>query len=216
MRFKKLILLTNQLQATQAFYSGLLGLPLVEQTCEQVSFQVGASVLTFQAVVGPHHYHFAFSIPCNQIEEAQVWMAERLDLIPIQDSRTIIRFEDWRASSIYFYDNNRNIVELIARTDLENPSSEAFSSQSILFINEIGIGTRDPLGVFQTIEEMVGFPAYSKGPFREDFIAQGFEDCLFVVSRSSRSWYPTDDAVAIHPVEVVLETDSETFCLSIN
>ena len=58
---------------------------------------------------------------------------------------TIAQFENWNANAVYFYDNNGNILEFIARHDLQNNQFTPFNSESILNISEIGIVSEAPL-----------------------------------------------------------------------
>jgi hypothetical protein len=51
----------------------------------------------------------------------------------------IADFVNWRAKSVYFFDPAGNIIELIARFDLNNASSEKFSSEQFLSLSEIGL-----------------------------------------------------------------------------
>ena len=54
--------------------------------------------------------------------EAFAWANKKVELIPITPTSNIADFKNWNAKAFYFYDNNQNIVEFIARFDLDNNS----------------------------------------------------------------------------------------------
>ena len=216
MKVQELILYSNNLTDTELFYSKILELDVINKSENQISFMIGTSVLTFKITSSTPTYHFAFNIPCNQIEEAVKWISNKIELIKINNPDVIVSFENWKAKSIYFFDNNNNIVELISKSDLENDCKNAFSKNSLLNINEVGIGTTNPETIYNLINKETNLPQYHKGPFREDFIAQGFEDCLFVISKNNRNWFPTNNLVQIHPLSVILKNDYRIYTLDFN
>lgn len=194
MNFEELILYTSDLNSTENFYRNTLELELINKSSSSISFKIGLTKLTFKySNLNENAYnHFAINIPSNQINNALKWISQRCSPILNSDKEYITSFDNWKAKSIYFYDNNENILELIQRDDLNNPSNSDFDSNSFLTINEVGIATENPLLIYNQISSRINFPQFSKGPFRDDFIAQGFEDCLFVISSDKRNWYPTN------------------------
>lgn len=216
MKIQELILYSSNLVETEKFYTEMLDLSLKQKTINKISFKIGESILSFKRSKSNHKYHFALNIPSNQIDNAKKWVSKKLKLIKMNNPEIIVSFDNWNAKSIYFYDNNRNIVELIAKFDLKNNSINEFSEESLLCINEIGVGTNDTKSIYNVIKKTINIPEYIKGPFREDFIAQGFENCLFVISKNNRNWYPTNDKVEIHPLEAIIKSQTEMFVLKIN
>lgn len=126
------------------------------------------------------------------MNDAMKWTLQRTSLIEAENS-FITDFESWKAQAIYFFDNNRNILEFICRTDLKNPTDKPFSVETILNINEIGLVADQPLQTAKEIVEKTGTEYFSKGPIREDFVAVGTDNGLFVISNPSRKWYPTQE-----------------------
>ncbi len=58
----------------------------------------------------------------------------------IDDDKSFIAdFIDWHARSVYFFDPAGNIVELIARDDLNDVADGAFSSRQFRNISETGL-----------------------------------------------------------------------------
>lgn len=200
-------LLTNHLAETKAFYTERMGLKPIEQHENSVSFQVGSSILSFRMSTEiPHpNYHYAFNIPHNQFQEAVAWACEKFDIIRNHENEIVTDFPNWNAKSIYFYDNNENILELIARFDLNNTSDLPFSGASLLSISEAGIVTDDPLGFGENLLNGYGIPFFSRGPKREDFCAMGTDEGLFVISKSTRNWYPTNHRAEKFPMKLKVE-----------
>ena len=91
----------------------------------------GKSKLIFEETdidVNPY-YHFAFNIPSNKFEEAFEWMKQKVELLWLEDYKSYIAdFVNWHAKSFYFLDPAGNILELIARFDLNDTVEEKFSS----------------------------------------------------------------------------------------
>src|SRR3954453_13270704 len=116
MNILEIEILSDNLVETEMFYAELLGLPTTRKDQNSISFLAGKSILTFiQSNELNPTYHFAFNIPNNKINEAVNWASSKVDLIDSSDSRIVANFESWNAKAFYFYDNNRNILEFIAR-----------------------------------------------------------------------------------------------------
>ena len=183
---------SNNIQQTATFYKDILDLPIIEKTKESVSIQAGNSVLEF--IENPEFksiYHFAFNIPENKLDEAIDWCKSKVDLIFIEDQKVITNFENWNANAIYFYDNSSNLLEFIARHDLDNAQTEAFSSNAILNISEIGIVSENPLALGEQLIEQHGLEFFSKNANSELFAAVGDDEGLLIMVKPNRNWYPT-------------------------
>ena len=79
MRFRELRLLTARLTEQKEFYTGTLGLPLVDERDRHITIQAGETQLVFTQVVdgSEPYYHFAFNIPENKLAQAKEWLAAR-------------------------------------------------------------------------------------------------------------------------------------------
>lgn len=192
MKILEIELLSNNLFSTEQFYTEILGLEIKEKGSNKISFHAGKSILTFiQSEAQKAFYHFAFNIPHNQLEEALEWISSKTALIPVNEHSVIADFDTWYAKSIYFYDNNGNILEFIARYQLDNFSEKVFGPTSILSISEIGIVTDNPL---KTAEDFVlneGLSYFPKGIKNEKFATLGTDEGLFIIVSTNRNWYPT-------------------------
>jgi catechol 2,3-dioxygenase-like lactoylglutathione lyase family enzyme len=206
MKIREIELLTDHLEETARFYAAILGFAQIGASSDRISFQVGESVLTFKRSVSTKPiYHFAFTIPSNKIEEALAWVAGITTVIGNADGELITEFENWKARAVYFYDNNENILELIARADLNNPSEETFGTPSILSISEMGLVADEPLELAAQLCNDKQLDYFSKGPKRNDFVAVGTDEGLFVISNPDRNWYPTQKRAEKFPTIIEIE-----------
>lgn len=197
MKIQTLSLLTDNLEETINFYQDILGISLIEQNDSSVSFKAGYSILRFHLTKDfQPTYHFAFNIPCSQIEQALEWAKDKLEIIPETENNIIADFKNWNAKAFYFYDNNRNVVEFIARFDLHNESNQPFTGASIVSISEAGIPVTN---VEQTCEELnrkFGLDYFSKQRPLKGFAAVGDDEGLFIIVDINRNWYPTQQTSA--------------------
>lgn len=199
---------TNNIQQTLTFYTTVLGLSIVKNNEETLSIQAGNSILEF--VENPQFnsiYHFAFNIPENKLDEAIEWCKNKVDLIFIEDQNVITNFENWNANAVYFYDNNGNLLEFIARHDLNNTQNESFSSKSILNISEIGIVNENPLALGKELIAKHNLKFFSKNDNSELFAAVGDDEGLLIIVKPNRNWYPTQTPSQSNKTQVRIENN---------
>lgn len=206
-------LLEIQLQSadilsTQRFYEETLGMKIVAAGETTVTIAAGSSTLIFnKAQRGNPHYHFAFTIPANQFEEAHTWAGRRVVLLPVTAGHTIADFKHWNAKAFYFYDNNRNIVEFIARFDLDNSSSQPFNGGSVCSVSEIGIVADHAKEYSRQVIETYGLPYFFRQPPQDDFAAVGDDNGLFILVNDKRNWYPTQQPAG--KFETIIKAEHE-------
>jgi hypothetical protein len=193
MNILELELLSDDILRTEVFYNQVLGLETIYKDSFCISFNAGATKLTFHFSqnVKPV-YHFAFDVPNNKLLEAFSWIEKKTAIMYVIPPDKIADFYNWNAKSFYFYDTNGNILEFIARNDLDNASRNPFDGKSILSVSEIGL-------VFKNVEEQCdelfdkyGLTPYSKQPKLPKFIVLGTATGLFILVEENRDWYPTD------------------------
>lgn len=214
MKLEHIQIQTPNIQKTTAFYQDILELSIIEKTINSVSIQAGNSILKF--IEEPSFksiYHFAFNIPENKLNEAIEWCRNKVDLIVIEDQDVITNFENWNAHAVYFYDNNGNLLEFIARHDLHNSETETFSSKSILNISEIGIVNENPLELGKQLIEKHGLNFFSKNTNSEAFAAIGNDEGLLIMVRPNRNWYPTQTPSESNKTEIRLQKNGNSFDL---
>ncbi|MFD2939394.1 VOC family protein [Flavobacterium notoginsengisoli] len=214
MKLEKIQIQTSNIQKTTAFYQDILELSIIEKTTNSVSIKAGNSILKFIEEPGfKSIYHFAFNIPENKLAEAIQWCRNKTDLIVIENQNVITNFENWNAHAIYFYDNNGNLLEFIARHDLHNSETETFSSKSILNISEIGIVNENPLELGNELISKYDLNFFSKNTNSEAFAAIGDDEGLLIMVRPNRNWYPTQTPSESNKTEISLENNGSVVYL---
>ena len=214
MKLEKIQIQTSNIQKTTAFYQDILELSIIEKTTNSVSIKAGNSILKFIEEPGfKSIYHFAFNIPENKLAEAIQWCRNKTDLIVIENQNVITNFENWNAHAIYFYDNNGNLLEFIARHDLHNSETETFSSKSILNISEIGIVNENLLELGNELISKYDLNFFSKNTNSEAFAAIGDDEGLLIMVSPNRNWYPTQTPSESNKTEISLENNGSVVYL---
>ncbi|MGB1219771.1 MAG: VOC family protein [Flavobacteriales bacterium] len=192
MKIQELEIYTPRLEEQTKFYSQVLELDSITKTNTSVSFQIGKSILKLIRRDEFTPYHYAINIPANQEVEALKWLKERVDVLKYENSM-IQYFDFWNAYAIYFYDADKNIVELIARKNLENNSRKPFSKNALLEISEIGMPTFDINKEYKVLKEIADIAIHSGN--LERFCALGDENGLFIAinKEEKKEWFPTKD-----------------------
>ncbi|TDW51888.1 catechol-2,3-dioxygenase [Flavobacterium sp. 270] len=217
MKVEQIQIQTKNIQETFFFYKDILELKIIEKDEKSVTIQAGNSILKFvENSQFNSIYHFAFNIPQNKLEEAIEWCKSKVDLIIIEDQNVITNFENWNAHAVYFYDNNGNLLEFIARHDLENQQSGEFNSKSILNISEIGIVTKNPLELGKELIAKHGLEFFSKNTNSEAFSAIGDDEGLLILVTPNRNWYPTQTPSENNELEVILKNNENRIELNFN
>jgi len=207
MNIKELTIAAKHLEEQISFYTEILELPLLSSSEEMAEFSIGDSILKLTKTNDFTPYHFAFNIPSNKEYEALEWLRERVEILPDEDEELVV-LDHWNARAIYFYDKDNNIVEFIARKDLDNASSEAFSSNLLLEISEIGAPVDSIQSIHDDIQAILPIPIYDGSMYR--FCAMGDERGLFVViDKNIKNWFPTNEEAYSSYFKVLLHSEKE-------
>jgi catechol-2,3-dioxygenase len=200
MKINEIKLATNDLNQTVSFYTQTLGLTTAKQTDKHVSLHAGTSILTFTQdnTCTTPIYHFAFNIPHNQLPDAIKWLEKRTPILPVTAESNIAEFSTWNANAIYFTDNNGNLLEFIARHDLNNNSNTPFSAASIQCISEIGIAVPN----VPAYTAQLNLNYFAKQPPQEKFAALGDDEGLLIIAEENRNWFPTNIPAGRFPLEI--------------
>jgi catechol-2,3-dioxygenase len=155
---------------------------------DSLTFQAGTTALTFiqtEEQESQPFYHFAFNIPENKLPLAKEWLAKRTPLA-LRDGEAVFHFPNWNAHSIYFWDPAGNLGELIARHNLPNARSGAFTPEEILHASEIGLVVEDVPAAVRELKSRLGLPTYRQGS--NVFEPVGDEHRLLIVAQKGRPW----------------------------
>ena len=219
----KLKINTKRFQESRAFWTQNLGFELVASTPNEFTVKVGSSLLCFNGVqLSPldeqnnfPKYHFSFNIPSNQAENALNWLRNEdhefpdgpqnpVEIWKNEDTGAeIIRRDRYNAHSVFFKDPGGNVIELIARHNLNNPQEGDFNRAMIINISEVAIVTFDVKESAKRVKDNFGvieIPGTTSG-----FKPLGGETGLITFVVPGRSWQPADSQVAgSWPMEVTV------------
>lgn len=200
MKISKTTLYVDNVEQMKKFYCNQLGFKLLNKTSTSFEIEVGESILACKLAL-PYEqkqYHFAFNIPSNLFAEAKDWVKLHTTLLT-DNGEDEVFFERINAYSLYFYDPEDNVVELIARHAV-NPvvQVEKFSARTILSIGEINLTTDDLLNVGQKLID-IGVPVRDNDPLNVsslNFMGESDTDAYILLGPSRRNWYfSTKDAI---------------------
>lgn len=195
MHIQHLTLQTADIAAQHHFFGDVLGLPIIAADTQAVTIRVGASWLTFEAGAMASHYHYAFDVPENQLQQARQWLAARTAILSDCTGKSDFYLADWKADSFYFRDGDGNVAEFIARHNLPTASTLPFDQHSILRLSEIGLATPHVLKTVTQLKSQTGLGIW-RGAGSEQFTAMGNEYGLLIVVQEGRNWLPTNDTPA--------------------
>ena len=218
MLIQQLAIQTSQLEKLDLFYRDILQLQVINFQDEKIIIHTAQSRLVFTtALKGEPVYHFAFTISANKIEEAKKWLEDKVSLIWMDDYKSdIADFVNWKAKSIYFYDPAGNIVEFIARLDLDNASTGSFSSAQLLSISEAGLvfPAEQLDSSTDALLTQYSLTYFDKQPPLPQFKAVGDDEGLFVIVPEHRNWFPTTSPAGIFPLEVNFMQQGKSYTFS--
>lgn len=212
MNIRKLELLTADLQAQRNYYSNILELP-TELTPSGLLVRAGATELIFkQAPTGfVGAYHFAFNIPENQYDTGKKWITDRIPLLKDKTGREDFESQNWNSVSLYFSDAAGNVLEFIARHDLNNGIDDEFSSSHILNISEVGLPSENVIELANELCTRLGLSVFRQEP-NETFTPVGDDNGLFILPIKDRIWLPDSGVPArMLPVYVMGHADANTW-----
>lgn len=203
MNFEKIKIYSANLAAQKMFYTQVLGFELLEEKAQAFTLKIGKTALQFIEKQTATNYHFAFNIPSNQGMQALNWLKDRVEILD-WNGMDLVDFSDWNAEAMYFYDKDANIVEFIARKNLNIETTLPFDANQVLEISEMGAPTQDVQGVYDNLQGVFPIQIYS-GNLRR-FAAMGDEQGLFIViDNKQKKWIPRDDEAYYSPFEVHLK-----------
>jgi catechol-2,3-dioxygenase len=211
MNFEKITIYSSNLAAQKVFYTETLEFELLIDELDSFTLKIGGTALQFVEKQGATNYHYAFNIPSNQGVEALTWLKERVDILD-WNGADLVDFSDWNAEAMYFYDKDDNIVEFIARKNLNIPNTARFDASQVLEVSEMGAPTRDVQGVYDRLSQFFSIEKYSGNLTR--FAAMGDEHGLFIViDNQQKKWIPREDEAYFSPFEVRLKHQNNHFGL---
>jgi hypothetical protein len=208
MNIQRLELLSVDLLGQRDFYTNILELP-TELGSSGLLVQAGRSEFLFKQAPPDFEgaYHFAFNIPENQFQAAKKWITNRIPLLHDKSGKDDFESRTWNSDSIYFLDATGNVLEFIARHNLQNGENEDFHSRQILNVSEIGLPSENVIGFANEICATLGLSVYKQEP-NENFTPVGDENGLLILPIRDRIWMPDSGVPArLLPIRVLGRTD---------
>ena len=222
MKITELVLQTNKLEALEIFYGAVLNMELSKEDDDRFEIITPGTKLIFTKVAEGWNpsYHFAFNIPSNKIQEARLWLKQKVDLLWMDDYQSdIADFVNWHAKSVYFIDPAGNIVELIARFDLNDIVEEEFSAKHIRNVSEMGLvfSPENFDAEIASFMQQYALNYFDKQPPLPQFRAIGNDEGLFIAVPENRVWFPTENVPAMSsPMKVKWTTEDALHYFEIN
>lgn len=221
MKIRSVDLLTRRFDEMKHFYIDCLGFPLKSHSSEAFTIEVGYTALTFQKTQSTDDdpkYHFAMNIPAKQWSNAKEWLTKKgCTLLPtpsveeanIQSiEHDVVFFGALQAFSLYFHDPAGNLVEWIARENLEDLSTGTFQIESVLNISEVLFAFDRDLP--RAMEKLCDhFPVEPYTGDKKRFQILGDDEGTFILNDIRRGYYPTQQKAEIHPLRMSVVSDQK-------
>lgn len=205
MRIETVSIRSKDLAKVLHHYGELLGLD-TEETPQSIEVKIGRSTLVFEYSEDAYPVHFAVMIPTGKFSLAREWLLQKTKLIS-NENGDVFNFSDaWNSSSIYWYDEEGNILELIEHRNIPNQTPGDFSVQDFLYICEIGINVDNVLATAEMLKTNLDLDTFIFGNDR--FHPVGTEDGLLILSQAGRNWFLTEVAGKAQPLKVVISGSS--------
>ena len=215
---KELIINGNETELFQIrnFWENTIGCEVVDQPSGRFSIKIGTSLLTykpnFTSLARPQ-YHFSILIPSNQIENCLAWLkngGKKKDGDEIQlwrggvTNAEIIQSPLYNSSSVYFADYGGNIIELVARRNLDNAEEGEFSSEMFKEINSVSMVTKEVRIAQDSITKKLGYQPVDRTT--SGYKVLGNANGLINLVVQSRIFPPTNTELAYpHEMELVVQ-----------
>ena len=210
MNITRLELLTADLAAQKDFCENILELP-IKLTSSNLEVKAGSTDLVFIQAPADFDgaYHLAFNIPGNQIQAAKEWISARVPLLRDENGQDEFESKSWNSHSVYFRDAAGNVLEFIARHNLNNAADGDFDGRQILNISEIGLPSENVIEFAHELCTVLDLSVFRQEP-NETFTPVGDDNGLFILPIKNRIWIPNSGVPAkLLPVKVTGDTDGK-------
>ncbi len=163
------LLTSVSLDVMKEYYVNLLEMELISYSSRELTILAGQTPITFikSDDAGDPWYHFAFNIPENKILKAREWQLKRTPLVPTPKNKIdkgypddVRHFRNWNAHSVFFWDPAGNLLEYIARHDMDNAGSGPFTNKDILYVSEIAFVVDDQAAEARLLKKHLSLAPY--------------------------------------------------------
>ncbi len=160
-----------------------------ELISDSLKVSCGRSELFFELSDEQPIYHYCILVSESGLQFT-LDLLEKHGLQPIPDGDdVIIHTSSWNADSVYFYDGNDNIAEVIFHRDFEFPSSQ--SKVVYIQLAEVGIVDDNTDQVRDSMQRILGESPYKSSSNR--FYDIGLPGAMFITidPKQKEYWFPT-------------------------
>jgi hypothetical protein len=220
---------SNNFVNNKRFWSKVMGFDVDSVAPNSFKVKIGFNSITFinnsgaldtSSSVTPK-YQFTISIPSNQIENCYSWLldadssnsskiAEPAKFwIDAESGAAIYRRNQYNSQSIYIKDAGNNIIEILARHDLNNTAEGEFNRGMFLGISEVGVVSRDLRKSAEALKAAYGVEEVSGSS--NSYKPMGGPMGLLKLNIEGKIWTPTENEIAIgYPMTIRVRKDSTT------
>ncbi|QIH77412.1 hypothetical protein GTN30_01860 [Macrococcoides canis] len=194
---------TNIIPEIKKFYKSI-GFR-VREIDDKLIINVQHSEIVFkrnEALMNESFYHFAIDIPPLQYNRIKASIKDKIELL-IEEDNDEIYFEHIDARSFYINDPAGNIVEFVARNDLDNKYIEVVNVD-YLRISEISLVTNKVIETFNQLK-MYGFRERDNEILENglNFICSGIEKSYILLTKENRRWLFSDRLSKSFPIKII-------------
>lgn len=195
---------SGRLEQLHGFYSKTIGWE-TELSDDELTVVTGRTKIHFRKAKDPDSqpfYHIAWSISSGKFDQAKRWLQKRVALLKAEDGRDEIQMRGNRRG-LYFEDPSHNVLELIARGNVNDDSNGPFKLADIKSVNHFGIVVDDVFQHIKQIQERVDLPNF--GEPNAEFARIGNELRHLVLVPEGRLWFPERKRKAIaYPATLIV------------
>lgn len=201
MQIESVVFQTNQIESMREFYGETLELPITSRDVDSFSVAAGSTTVTFERTnTANQNYHFALRVPNGQLIPAAHWLLERTELSEHPTGSKVVEFTQLNSESIYFVDPAGNLIEFVARSDLDDTVEGDFSPTYIRSMNEIGMPVNEVAPMISFLTDRIGIE--SLGDVDADIVSIGDLNGMIVIAQAGTDWFMSDKTKRVEPLEI--------------
>lgn len=194
---------SHNLSSLKTFYGNRLGFPIVIDTPDQLTFQIGSSQLVFTEPDNSQQptYLFSIAVPDNRFEAVARTLAEKASLLSAADESVIdLAWRDTQA--VYLLDPVGNIVEFAARST--NAHNRQLTAAGTLNLMHVGLPVHDLDQAGQFLQSQFDLDGEQRDPGGDALIPGGTDEPFLLVQAGRSTWLPTGKVPQVHPVMMTI------------